>query len=322
MMGASCGLAPEGKSPTATARHAAVHALIPLARAGVRYPVRRTWSVALWWYVVEPYFAWHAHDFVARPTFAARMGGNSREILQQHVYYFGEWEPDLTAWVRETLRNGDGFIDVGANVGYFTLLAASTVGPAGRVVAVEPAPGLYRQLVTNVRRNRFGNVRCVEAAASDADTEIELFAGTESHEGLATMVEELGAGTVRVRVRGARTSSIITPDEMRQARLIKIDVEGAEGAVLAGMEELWEFAREDLELIVEVHPRHLEKSGQSVDELVEMLRSRGFNAYRLEVDYSPESYLSGRPRWRPERVEARVAGEAHLVFSRRDRARL
>jgi FkbM family methyltransferase len=321
-MGASCWLRPEGKGRTAAARHAALHALIPLARAGIRYPVRRAWSVALWWHVVGPYVAWHAHDFVVRPTFAARMAGNTREVLQQHVYYFGEWEPDLTAWVRETLSAGDGFIDVGANVGYFTLLAASAVGPSGRVVAVEPAPALYRQLVMNVRRNRFGHVRCVEAAAADADKEIQLFAGTESHEGLATVVEELSAGTVTERVRGARASSIITPDEMRRARLVKIDVEGAEWAVLVGMEDLWELAREDLELIVEVHPRHLEKSGHSVDELVEMLRSRGFNAYRLEVDYSPEAYLSGRPRWRPERVEARVTDEAHLVFSRRALARL
>jgi FkbM family methyltransferase len=296
-------------------KHAAIHAAIPLVRARVRYGPRGPRAAAFWSRVAEPYFAWHWHGFVARTSFGSRLAGDTREVLQQHVYYFGEWEPDLTSWVAGTLREGDVCVDVGANIGYFSLLAARLVGRSGAVVAIEPSPAAHELLRDNLRRNGADNVRTVEVAAAETRGTLSLFAGHETHTGIATVVEDKGMG-VESEVSAFPLSSIVTAAEMERARVIKVDAEGAEWAVVAGMESLWDAARDDLEVVVEVHPEPMEKTGRSVDDLVELFAERGFAARRLAIDYSAEAYLSNG-RVRPEPAEGPVDRHTHLVFSRR-----
>src|SRR5262249_10578177 len=124
--------------------------LIPLIRAYVRYTPRTIDKRLFWSKVVNPHFAWQSHEFVATTVFGTRLAGNTIEILQQYVYYFGMWEPNLTRWIWERLRPGDTFIDVGANIGYFSLLAAKRVGATGRVVAIEASPKIFSALQCNL----------------------------------------------------------------------------------------------------------------------------------------------------------------------------
>ena len=95
-------------------------------------------------------------------------------------YGIGAAEPEAQALVAHWLNPGDVFYDVGANVGFFTLIGARRVGESGRVVAFEPAPTTRAALERNVRLNGFANVDIVEAAVSDAA-------------GSATFVMPLGA---------------------------------------------------------------------------------------------------------------------------------
>src|SRR5262249_59237800 len=101
--------------------------------------------------------------FICR-TAAGRMAGNTRDFLQQYLYYFGVWEPDITALIKRRLRLGNCFVDIGANIGYFTLLAARQVGTTGRVVSIEASPAVYSPLTANVRRNRLTQVRALNVA--------------------------------------------------------------------------------------------------------------------------------------------------------------
>src|SRR5436309_218434 len=119
---------------------------IPFLRACIRYGPDALGRRALWTRVVEPYFAWEAYPFVAPTVFGSKLAGCTNEILQQYLYYFGVWEPHVTSWICGRLRPGDGFIDVGANIGYYTLLASHLVGAAGTVVAVEASPKTFARL--------------------------------------------------------------------------------------------------------------------------------------------------------------------------------
>lgn len=87
---------------------------------------------------------------MARTRFGTVLDVTSTHLTSQFVYLFGAWEPHLTHWLTRRIRPSDTGIDVGANIGYFTPLAAHLTGPAGHVVAIEPAPAFCQAIADAV----------------------------------------------------------------------------------------------------------------------------------------------------------------------------
>jgi FkbM family methyltransferase len=314
---ADCPLAPHpDSSRSARFRHFATHALIPPLRSYVRYAPRVAGKQALWDRIVDPYFAWHRHRFIARARFGARMSGETTEILQQYLYYFGLWEPSVTRCVANRLQPGDVFVDVGANIGYYSLLAAHCVGKDGRVVAVEPAPPLFSALEESVLRNGAQNIRCVRAAASGRAGRVMLVAGPEDNTGLTRIAADHGENTAEA-VEARPLDQILEHDELERVRLVKIDVEGAEGAVVAGMSALLEAPLPDLEILVELHPDLLARHGDSIEQIMEQFRSTGFWPFLIENDYTPPALIGTRRPRDPVPVSGSIDHESNVLFTRR-----
>src|SRR2546426_1213516 len=142
------------EEPTLRAlRDLAMSWAVPLVRAYIRYAPFVAGKRSFWTRVVDPYFAWQSYEFVARTVFDRKIAGNTREMLQQFIYYFGVWEPHLTRWIAQRLAPGDTFVDVGANIGYFSLLASKVVRDSGTVVAIEPSPSIFSRMQSNLARN-------------------------------------------------------------------------------------------------------------------------------------------------------------------------
>jgi FkbM family methyltransferase len=310
---------------TATSRRPWPAWTIPLARAVIRYAPPSAVKERFWDSVVEPYLAWQDHRFVAT-TVAGRIGGSTRDILQQYLYYFGTWEPRVTAFIRSRLHRGDGFIDVGANVGFFSLLAAHAVGPKGRVVAVEASPTTLAQLQRNVQRNNgaAAPIRLVQMAASDRRGRLTLYRGDDCNCGTATLARTSAAAAIDAEVEAAPLDEILTPIEAEQARLVKVDVEGAEAAVVSGMRSLICCGRRDREFLIEIHPQLLAAMGRSPVEVFEALTDAGYHPYLLENDYEASSYLrprrSGGSDGRPKRLRepVKLEWDANVILSRID----
>lgn len=151
-------------------------------------------------------------------------GGKVARVL------LGTYEPEQTGLLARSLRPGDTFLDLGAHVGFHTLLAARLVGPAGWVVAFEPSPRNARYLRRHLALNGCGNVRVEEAAVSDAAGAARFLHGRGTGTGRLS-----GAGGVEVRtvaLDGYCAEHGLSP------AAVKIDVEGAELAVLRGAEEI------------------------------------------------------------------------------------
>jgi len=182
-------------------------------------------------------------------------------------------ESELTDYLRDTLKPGDTFVDVGANVGWFTLIAAKAVGPTGRVVAVEPEPRNAAKLRGNVAANGFGNVTVLEKAASDTPGTLSLHIADlgENHS-----VADLGYGRGTVSVEAVRLDDAITGP----VRLIKVDVEGYEAQVLAGLERT---PRDNpgVVLVIEFDPVLLGAAGTDPGALLRSLADKGFRPKRL-----------------------------------------
>ncbi len=167
--------------------------LIPLLRSYVRHAPGTVGKLGLWNKVIAHTW-WLETMTVARTFFGARMHVDGGDIVGRYLSYFGIWEPNLTAFIGERLKPGDVFVDVGANIGYFTLFASSLVGDEGGVVAVEVLPSVFDVLERNVRENDARNVRVLNVGAWDKEDQLQVFAEARGLAGTATLLENAEIG--------------------------------------------------------------------------------------------------------------------------------
>ena len=295
--------------------------LIPMWRAYLRYFPVAIGKRSFWSRVVHPYFAWQSHPFVAPTVFGQRIAGNTNELLQQYIYYFGLWEPHLTHWIATRLQPGDTFVDVGANIGYFSLLASKLVGKSGTVIAIEASPKTFRILQENLAINRAYNVRALNMAVTDKLDLVQVFAGSEHFTGLATICPESDQDrnfVVEGLVEAAPLSSILQAAEIETARLIKIDVEGSEWRVTEGLSDIFRHGREDLEFIVEINPVCGALQGKRPEEIVSAFQAAGYYLYRIENDYDAVSYLPPLQTVRPVKMRDSIEHLTDVIFSRQN----
>lgn len=288
--------------------------LVPLARAYIRYGPVGPLKMKVW-----AWTKWRAKCYVASTCFGARMRGHSLDLVQGYIYYFGVWEPNLTAFLLDRLdgHHGRTFVDVGANVGYFSLLASLRMGRTGSVVSIEAFPTIHEKLLCNLYLNRVENVRTIQAAASDRSSVLELFHAGPLNEGGTTSIP--GRFNVPpVRVRAEPLATLLTEREVATLRVMKVDVEGAEWAVLSGLLPAMKYLPDDAEFVVEVNP----EAGGKVPYVYDLLVSRGFYPYRLDNAYEADAYLNRLAVTRPQRIDALPAEQTDVVFSRLDRSEL
>ncbi len=260
-------------------------------------------------------------DFTVKTVFGSQISANTRDVIGKYIYYFGIWEPNLTRWIERRLAPGDGFIDVGANIGYFTLLASKLVGDAGKVVSIEAHPAIFAALENNLRLNDARNVRAVNRAAWDAEEMLTIYTQPEDLACQTTVMPEW-ADKYRLesqsQIKAAPLSAMLKPEEFRAARIIKIDVEGAEWHVLSGMKPLMPCGRDDLEVVIEVNSKMLEAEGRTPKDVLDFFADFGFHPYRIENDYLQERYLFREAPQVPRRIEQVVTEQTDLIFSRID----
>ncbi|MDT3395248.1 FkbM family methyltransferase [Streptomyces sp. B1866] len=299
-------------------------AVVTLGRRYVRDAPVTFGKAALAARYLNPHLRDHPRRRVTETRFGARFAVDTQDLIQRYVYLFGVWEPNLTAFLRSRLAPGDTFVDVGANVGYFSVLASHIVGDTGRVVAVEASPVFHRQLLQQVSLNDCRNVRAVNAAVSD-DQETLRFVLADSHNtGATSFLPYDGPAESTFEIKAYPLPNLLDPGEIANARVIKIDVEGAEGRVIRGMAPMFDQLRPDVEIAIEIAPERMAQAGDSAEELSATLHEHGFHAYQIPNDYGPESYPPAlrQPLTEPIRWRQPIVSQGDFVFSRLDAERL
>lgn len=202
-----------------------------------------------------------------RAVFAARTEGEWRRVTELCG------ERALLQRLIGMLRPGEVVYDVGANVGTHTILFALAVGSSGRVIGFDPEPGMAERLRQNVRMNRLGNVVVIQKALGNRADVCTLHVHRKSGSGQHSLLEEPGREAVQVEMmEGDR---LIKEQRLPPPNVVKIDVEGAEVGVIQGLQSALRQA--DCRLVCcEIHPRHLQRMGQTPEEVESALRELGF----------------------------------------------
>ena len=197
--------------------------------------------------------------------------------IGQYIYLTGTYEPTTGTVIAALLEEGATMVDVGANVGYFTLLGASRVGAHGRVYAFEPIPNTRKRLLENLALNRTGNVTVMDAALSDEAGELEMYEGPAGHNGLSSL-RPLEHSARKIQVQVSRLDDMA--QDWPRIDLIKIDVEGAEHKALLGMNAL--LSRDQPHIVIELTDSFLRQFGHSSNDLTAWLEALGYHAYRID----------------------------------------
>ena len=131
------------------------------------------------------------------------------------------------------MRPGDTFVDLGANIGAYSLWAAKLVGPRGTVVAVEAEPRNFAVFCRNVQLNGFSNIRTFNIGVSDRYEQLTLFLNETRNSGGHTFVGGLHSGSSSVQVKCKPLAEILREAEVRRVDFMKLDIEGFEERVLS-----------------------------------------------------------------------------------------
>ncbi|HKV40473.1 MAG TPA: FkbM family methyltransferase, partial [Blastocatellia bacterium] len=180
-----------------------------------------------------------------------------------------------SALVGRVLQPGQTFLDVGANIGYYTLLAATIVGPAGSVIAVEPNPGNCALLRDSADANGLNNITLHEAAAGDLRGALALSINGSN-----------GAITIGSDRRGALDVTAIALDDVIDGPVhcMKFDIEGYEPFALAGLAQT--ICDSQPAIITEFHPWWLRRRGIAPGDFLDQLGSFGYTLSLIEADGS------------------------------------
>jgi FkbM family methyltransferase len=143
--------------------------------------------------------------------------------------YFDEDERNL---IRSRIRDNFIFIDIGANIGGYTLFTAAEAGPTARILAIEPQPEIFERLVYNIRLNPFPSVKALNCAVADVDAEITLFVAAKNRGETSMRIMNSDGGDVQLRVPGKTLLTIVTEEGFGHIDAVKLDVEGAEDLIL------------------------------------------------------------------------------------------
>lgn len=196
--------------------------------------------------------------------------------VERETYYLGrfyEWE--LECVLREMVREGDTFVDVGANIGMVSLHASSCVGGSGKVLSFEPNPTARARLDEHVRINNITNVQVFDVALGSAPGRATL----------STKAEHTGTGTLRsldtsmssYDVRVACLDEFIDQVPSDRNVFVKIDTEGYDFNVLKGATQL--LKRPGVTVFAEVNHKWLGELGQTAEQMFAYMADQGFSAY-------------------------------------------
>jgi FkbM family methyltransferase len=210
-------------------------------------------------------------------------------LLAPSLLLHGLWEPEVTNWLMATLKPGDVFVDIGANIGYFTLLAAKLVGPQGGVVAVEAHPRMAELLRRNVIANRVGATTWHRAAWSHPELLTfhmrARFAANSSAGSLdSASLAELGDTEELTEVQGTPVDDLL--GQMHRIDVIKIDVEGAETRVMQGLTRTI-AANPEVTVMFEWSPGQMKMLDDDPEDLLAAFTDAGFRFRLIEDGLTP-----------------------------------
>jgi len=268
----------------------------------------------LWNSFCVPKLCWRANELICSTSFGAKFHVRPAQFVENRICFFGEWEPNVTALFQKLVLPGDTVIDVGANIGYFTVLSSILTGSEGRVYSFEPSAETRSRLLKNLALNGIQNVHVVAAGAWNEQGNAKLNTHPVDRGGSSIRVIDDSSEFEEISL--TRIDTTVKSDEWSNVRLIKIDVEGAECHAAQGMQDILN-AQTDIVVIIEVENPKLQDFGKSAAELLSFFTNQGFYAYRIPNNYDASEYANARRSFEIIPISEAPNESSYVLLSRK-----
>ncbi|MDR3579535.1 MAG: FkbM family methyltransferase [Oryzomonas sp.] len=212
------------------------------------------------------------------------------------------YEPDYTSIMLKVLRPGDTVIDIGANFGYFSLLASSLVTSTGRVISIEPDKENFFFLIRNIEINKMSNIKAINCAAGNLKKEIDFFLdplndGAHSLCGISPeTIQQIGdKNTVTSKIQMDMVDSLLNSENIANIKIIKVDTEGWEFHTIEGAISV--IKRFSPIILAEVNRSGLRRSGASEKYLRLLMQELGYSTFIATYEKNTNKvYLESVPQ--------------------------
>jgi FkbM family methyltransferase len=207
-----------------------------------------------------------------------RMYLNPISLIDRKLITHEDHDPEVKNLIATEMPKGGIYVDIGANIGYFCLLAAKYKNV--EVVAFEPSLRERQRMEDNVKLNRFTNIKILPYALSDKEQKLKLAIARDWNPGLNSFVVDLGSEAVEMaEVDCFAFEAVFAKELLPQVRVVKMDVEGYEMTVLKGMTSFLPEMKH-VKFILEINPTFLKKAGSSIDEVYAFFEQSGFTGLK------------------------------------------
>jgi FkbM family methyltransferase len=192
------------------------------------------------------------------------------------LFRTGSYEPHMLEVIKATLQPGSVFVDLGANEGYFSVIASKIVGAEGKVVAVEPQSRLQRVIGKNLSLNGCENVEVLPLAINDESKPLTLHLSPDVNTGSTSMIQTTRYPLFKQDVPSITLNELFQQQAIVNCDLLKVDIEGYEYEAIMGSPELFTFHRIKA-IALELHPKLLARRNLSGETIAKFLSDCGYN---------------------------------------------
>jgi len=205
---------------------------------------------------------------------------NPRDPVISGSLAFGVYEKSEIAFMQRVCKPGHVMIDVGANVGLYTAIAGVALGPTGRIIALEPDPESFQFLEQTVHANGLTNAQTIQAAASDLNGTAKLYICSENRGD--NRLYQNGFAERAIDISVLRLDDYLAAEGVNTVDIVKIDVQGFEGHVIAGLEQTI-LRSPRLIMLMELCPCDLRAAGTPPLALLQRITRLGLTLYGLKA---------------------------------------
>ena len=205
---------------------------------------------------------------------------NLDEWIQQHIYFLGYFDPMGIRFINNQLYEGEVFIDIGANVGAYSLVASRLVGRSGKVIAFEPVGTIFQRLSENISLNKITNIVAEKRAVLDKNGITDIYLSDKQNMGMSSIFHFNPESGKSEKVEAVSLDDYIEKRDISRINLIKIDIEGSEMLAIKGMQRIIE--RFHPKILIELKEETLTNSGYQAKNIIDFLVKAGYNKFIID----------------------------------------